>query len=157
MDWNPLNPLKRGWEKATTSYGKLSLVLFYSLLGVLLLTNTWSLVDPRSRICIIEAAGSHHEEFAKALIRSLSVVWIGFLWYAHCRGPSVANVMTVTVVVAIFHWAFLPIAHLCKDSPLLSFLSAILPVWSLLAMVFAWIEDNTRDRGTAEEIQSLVV
>ena len=160
LDWNPSHHTRHAWEQTATVYGKIGLVLFYSLIWVLIISNAVSVLVPSSQgaQCLVSAAGKHHEVPFQALIRALSVMWIGFLSYADVGGLKVKNVAMVTIFVFLFYCAWLPVAQFSRDAGCGGYMMRtwIVSGWAVLALLFTIVEDKKKEeQGTAEETQNL--
>lgn len=166
MIWNPRPHMRHAWSDAKTVWGKIALILFYSLIWVAILSSLVSIIFPASlgTKCLFEAAGITEKHATTktlfiAAIRASSVFTIGFFSYADVGGLKVKNVAMVTIFVTAAILAFLPFASIareenCKTSYVQMWLW---PIWAGAALIFAIMEDKLGDHGTAEEQSNLVV
>jgi hypothetical protein len=105
IEWNPVPHMRHAWSATKTPYGKVGLVLFYSLIWFMIALSIWTLVDPRSQgmDCIIAGIkGSDAKDLYVATIRGMQIMTIGFFLYADVGGFKTKNVALVTVVVVAF-------------------------------------------------------
>jgi len=167
MIWNPRPHIRHAWTDAKTAWGKISLILFYSLIWLEILSAAWSIIVPTSQgaNCLLEAASISAEKHAaaRALLiatyRAACVITIGFFAYADVGGLQVKNVAMVMIVVTGFVLAFLPITSMAREANCRAVIVQmwLWPIWAATALVFAIMEDKLGDHGTAEERGNLVV
>jgi hypothetical protein len=160
LDWNPSHHSRHAWNDAKTVYGKIGLVIFYSLIWLSILAALWQLIWPESEgaKCALDAVASNHVKARTlliALLRAENVLWIGFMGYADVGGLKVKNVGMVTFFLIFWALCVMPVGDL--DSCMSAKWLWIFPGWAFLALIFAFAEYKLGDHGSTSETQNLVV
>jgi hypothetical protein len=172
MGWNPLHYVQHAWTKTKTLWGKLSLILFYSLIWITILTSLIQLVWPRIHDlrCFLDVVvkdnDKHAKDAAKMIVimsRCINVVLIGVMAYADMGGLTVKNVATTTVLVSCYTAASYPsqavamAAGCVEDSNWSPLWWLVYPGWALVALICTILEDKLGEGGeSAEEYRSLM-
>ena len=164
VDWNPRPHVQHAWADARTVYGKISLVLFYTLIWLLIVMSAWQIIFPYSMGVRCWCDGLLKKEhdaqsMMVALVRSANVLMIGVLSYADVGGFKIKNISMVTIVLTAFSLCFVPLVKMGQTLGCISSLwqISIFPSWAILALIFALVDDKKADHGTREENQSLTV
>jgi hypothetical protein len=163
VDWNPAPHVRHAWESAKTVYGKIALVLFYSLIWFGILSSAWSVIFPESQgaQCILGtmSKSATDKSLMIDMIRAVNVLWVGFFMYADVGGYKVKNVAMVTIFICAFMLAGSHSIRTLKAGACGNVLAQMLvyPAWAVVALLFAIIDDKMADHGTTEERQNLVV
>lgn len=162
--WNPVPHVRHAWSGTNTIWGKIALVLFYSFIWVGIVGNAWFVLFPDECFTNIGLQGDDGDAQTTltALMRSCSVMMVGFLLYADVGGLQVKNVAMVAVFVVAAVLCLAP-----SVGPILGREEAgcvaavarlwIRAVWIVVALLFAVIDDKMADSGTEEENASLTV
>jgi hypothetical protein len=150
MIWNPEPHVRHAWSDTKTIWGKMSLILFYSLIWYFILTSAWFIFYPRH--CLMSSMGGYDNSIALATVRSGFVFTLGFFAYADVGGYKVKNIAMVTVFVlgALMVWS--KAAHElaksgCQDMLGLYGYSA----WAILALILAMIDEKLGERPRGAE------
>ena len=155
LDWNPSHHARNAWEQTSTIYGKIGLVLFYSLVWFIIVACLVSVVFPSTQgaECLLAKAGPENEALIKAVIRAVSLTWVGFLSYADVAGFKVKNVAMVAIFVTVYKVSLLPVAVASQEAGCGSYMMQtwVSPIWATASLILAVIDDKMADRGTAEE------
>lgn len=164
IDWNPRPHVRHAWADAHTVYGKISLVLFYTLIWLLIVMSAWQVIFPYSMGGKCWSDGlfkkqQNAQALAVALCRSANVLWIGFLSYADVGGFKIKNITMVTTVIVVYTLCFVPVMKLGQELGCIScqWQMSIFPAWAISALIFALVDEKKADRGTREENQNLTV
>jgi len=164
ITWNPRPHINHAWSETKTVYGKIALVVFYSLIWVGIVSSLWSDAFPRSQgnACWMDAYFEKNEKGAAvqlSLIRAMNVMVVGFLSYADVGGLQVKNVAMVFVFIAAICLCFIPLIPLGQEAGCGSTMMQmwVWPGWAFLALLFKMVDEKMADRGTAEENTSLTV
>ena len=162
INWNPVPHMQHAWSQTQTVWGKIALVLFYSLIWVGILTSLWSIVFPNSQgvQCWMDAVQEENARLMMtALVRGVNVFAVGFLLYADVGGLKVKNVTMVTVFLVVYILVLTPLVAMGREFGCHNTLVQmwIWPSWAIFALILAVVDDKLADRGTAEETTSLTV
>ncbi|GKY96670.1 hypothetical protein MPSEU_000626600 [Mayamaea pseudoterrestris] len=162
MQWNPLPHVQHAWDDMQTTYGKLSLILFYTFIWAGILSSAWSVLYPFSQGggCLMHASNMHKKESSEemyvAMSRMLHIFVIGFLLYADVGGMTIKNTTMVFLFLlanSLAAWNVQPEMQHCHLLPQLY----VLPAWVFLAWTFLVLEFSKTDRGTSREREPLNV
>jgi hypothetical protein len=107
IEWNPVPHMRHAWSATRTMYGKVGLILFYSLIWANIASAIWTMVDPMGQgmDCIINRVkGDEAKAMFVAFTRSGMITTIGFFLYADVGGFRTKNVAMVAVVVDAGSW-----------------------------------------------------
>ena len=164
IDWNPRPHVQHAWADAHTVYGKISLVLFYTLIWSLIVMSAWQIIFPYSMggECWRDGLWKKEQNVQTMMVsavRSDNVLMIGFLSYADVGGFKIKNISMVTIVLTAFSLCYVPLVKMGQTLGCISSLwqISIFPSWAILALIFALVDDKKADHGTREENQSLTV
>ena len=164
VDWNPRPHVQHAWADARTVYGKISLVLFYTLIWSLIVMSAWQIIFPYSMGVRCWCDGLLKKEhdaqsMMVAVVRSANVLMVGFLSYADVGGFKIKNITMVAIVMTAFSLCLVPLVKMGQTIGCVSSLwqMFIFPAWAILALIFALVDDKKADHGTREENQSLTV
>ena len=160
--FNPAVYLRHAWDSTKTPWGRLSLVLFYTFIWVLIISDLWSVISPESQglDCLFETASTKDLATITVLMRGVNLFGVGFLFYADKNGLHSWNVGMVTVFSLVWWWmwsSFLSSADFPECGVVWDSAVWIWPVWIVLAFVGILMEEKLGDNGTPEERQNLTV
>ncbi len=154
MEWNPIPHTQHAWNKATTVWGKVALVLFYSYIWLGIISAIWQLVDPTSfgMGCYIDMYApdpSRERIDFFVTIRSIDILFIGLLLYADFMGFVTKNVALLTVITIAWEISMIPAMGPMVEGHCTSLLWQfwINPVWMILSLICMVIEDKLGDRA----------
>ena len=153
--------MQHAWDGTKTIYGKIALVVFYSLIWLSILSCLWTVLVPTSQgmSCYLNAIAEEPiRTITAAGVRGSAILAIGFLGYADVGGLHTKNVAMVTIVIVAYSIAISMSSGALQEIGCSTMASSIWvwPVWAILALVFMLVEDKLGDRaGTAEEAQHL--
>lgn len=164
VDWNPSHHTSHAWADAKTIWGKLGLVVFYSLIWLSIIAAAVAVVWPASQgaDCFMTRVAGEDETFRTTLetmIRSLNIMWIGFMSYADVGGLKIKNTALVAVFVTAAALSAIPIATIAIDVGCMGahyWQLWVYPVWAVLALILTVLEYKVADHGSAAENQNLV-
>jgi hypothetical protein len=151
--------MKHAWDDAETAWGKLALILFYTLIWGTILTSAWSLIFPMSQggACIMKSSlhkGS--DELWNTMTRAINILLIGFMAYADVGGMKAKNVYMVTIFLIALSLAALPLRDEIRACGM-GYLLYVPPAVGLVALLCTMIENKYSDRGSVRERESLNV
>ena len=155
MEWNPVPHIQHGWEKATTKWGKVAFVLFYSFVWSGIPSAIWQIIDPTSfgmgcYIDLLAPEESVERDDAIVTMRIIDLLLLGLLIYADFGGFNTRNVASLTAI--LFTWVIFMIPVMGPmvegNCGSLIFQLWIMPIWLVLALICMIMEDNLGDHGT---------
>eukprot|EP00529_Nitzschia_sp_RCC80_P036367 CAMPEP_0113473808 /NCGR_PEP_ID=MMETSP0014_2-20120614/18242_1 /TAXON_ID=2857 /ORGANISM="Nitzschia sp." /LENGTH=164 /DNA_ID=CAMNT_0000366601 /DNA_START=479 /DNA_END=973 /DNA_ORIENTATION=+ /assembly_acc=CAM_ASM_000159 len=158
--------LKHAWDSTNSWWGKVSLVLFYVYVWLMIISGIYSLFYPLSGLgCLfddVEAdAGGPDETLAAGLTRGINLFLVAWLFYVDKSGLHSSNVGFVAVVTVIWYWMWYSILDGSFEgcAAIWSDLAWIWLVWIVLAFVTIVIDErmpgNSGDADGAGERQPL--
>jgi len=165
VSYNPQSYIKQNWERTTTNYGKVAIILFHVFIWLAIILSLYQLISPTSQgmACYLAPLDGYPRHLAIFLLRGLYLFLIGFFIYADRGGTRFWNAFMVLVFllisfIAASRWlnsSDTAIVHACKAP--FKFTSWIWIVWIALATVCAFVEDFYGRGGSDEEHQPLNV
>ncbi|KAL7576812.1 hypothetical protein ACA910_013829 [Epithemia clementina (nom. ined.)] len=167
IQWNPMNHVLHAWEKTHSSWGKISIVTFYSFVWI---NVVWALALVVNPWIGYECAASHAPDaetfVATTLFRGQNMFALGFFLYAERGGIKVGNVAMAFIVHALVcctiftladHYSAMDVNVDCVDG----FDSLRVTMWVLiglsgLALVTAILDAAHATASSSEERTPLV-
>lgn len=156
MIWSPRPHVIHAWQDVKTVWGKIALVVFYSLIWVSIIGYAIMAIFPYvfGNRCLIDSFEGGNEVVAVAFLRNLFIIMVGFFCYADVGGLKVKNVAMVTTFLLAGTLSCLPAMHIMKAecTPAYTFSMTWLPViWAGVALLLAIMEDKLGDHGSSDE------
>ena len=155
--------LNHAWTSTNSWWGKVSLVLFYVYVWLLIINGIFSLFYPLSGLdCLFDddgvddasgGGGGPDETLAAGLLRGLNLFLVAFLFYADKSGLHSSNVGFVTVVNAIWMWMWYGIldGNFKGCASAWSDMSWIWLVWIVLAFITIVIDERMGGSDSGDE------
>lgn len=155
---NPIPHAQSAWSKVDTIFGKIALILFYSLIWISITGSVISIFTPGSygMQCFLNLYPQNAKMVVIALVRGIDVVTIGLLLYADMVGLKIKNVAMVFVILTLYAFVILPLTTVdeCNTTKVDLFFC---PTVAALALILVIADHKLTVRGTVEENTSLVV
>jgi hypothetical protein len=104
MIWSPIYHMKHAWAATKTVWGKLALILFYSLIWVTIISAVWTIFAPATMgmPCLPDTLDKSSTTLFQAVVRGGNIFILGFMLYADVGGLQTKNVAMVTIFVVAY-------------------------------------------------------
>jgi hypothetical protein len=146
--------MRHAWSATKTAYGKVGLVLFYSLIWANIASAIWTMIDPTSQgmDCILNGfKGEQAKDLLVAFTRYGMITTIGFFLYADVGGFKTKNVAMVAVVVVSGSWIGLRASRSLGCAPAHWYFVSLI-VWSILSLILVHLDTILGSpRGSGDE------
>ena len=138
---NPIQYLKTAWNDTHSTWGKFSIVVFYTFIWFQIVSSIQGLFFTSS----VMNNGCHSfddssEYLAKLYLKQISCFNIGFLLYADRGGIKLWNISTVVIIYAMYEYVIFPTTTTttCHETSSSSLLMNV--IWPIVAFVCAVID-----------------
>ena len=157
--FNPMTYLNHAWTSTNSWWGKVSLVLFYVYVWLMILCGIFSLFYPLSGMdCLFDDevdatdGGGPDETLTAGLMRGLNLFLVAFLFYVDKSGLHSSNVGFVAVVNAIWMWMWYGIldGNFEGCASAWSDMAWIWLVWIVLAFITIVIDERMVGTDSAD-------
>jgi hypothetical protein len=155
---NPMVHLKHAWDNTHTVWGKMTIVLFYIFIWLVIISSFIVVIKPEwmGIGCFLQKESEYGSATIESMVRQANWYAIGFYLYADRGGIRLWNVTMVFVVTMIGLWFQLSWAknwatmegapkH-CDDGNMTAWTIAGM-VWIGLAWVFSFLEHRAAHAG----------
>ena len=137
---NPIQYLKTAWNDTHSTWGKFSIVVFYTFIWFQIVSSIQGLFFTSSVMnngCY--SFDDSSEYLAKLYLKQISCFNIGFLLYADRGGIKLWNISTVVIIYAMYEYVIFPTTTTtCHDTSSSSLLMNV--IWPIVAFVCAVID-----------------
>lgn len=176
LELNPMTSIRDAWSKTNSIYGKISLVLFYSMIWLSILKCVFGLFDPTMMgimTCMMDTSAGGDDDkaadmppFVLLMVRGAFLFALAFLLYAHHGGFHSWNVgflvLVMCIWVAIAEHSFQQMPENMYEKCMgihfnLNDWIWVICIWLIAAVVGVSVDERMADEGTAEERVALAV
>jgi hypothetical protein len=112
--FNPLYYLRHAWDRTSTIFGKIAIILFYSYIWIQIISAIVTIIDPGSQgiACFFDIGKNGDDVDDNPYTKSLAIAWLrmanlailGFLLYADRGGIKSWNVAMVFFFTSMSVW-----------------------------------------------------
>jgi hypothetical protein len=155
---NPMFYLKHAWENTHSIWGKMTIVLFYVYIWLMIIASFIYMVWPNLMgTCFLEKESDYASATIVSLMRTGNLFSLGFFLYADRGGIKFWNVTMVVVISLINIWFAWTWARdwktlegapkHCSDNGIMT-QSLVAVIWITVSWVFSFLEHRAGHSGS---------
>ena len=168
-DFHPIHFLRHAWDDTHSNWGKACVLLFYIFIWLQVIWAIESIIAPKyGWECMYQGVSDYAAEMMLMFFRSMNVMALGFLMYAHREGIKLWNVSMVFIFNGILTWIFASSNYMdLDDMPdceartsygMVATINSITWVtfwWTVVTLLCSALEEGSKPQGTAAETTPL--